>query len=346
MTVRMPDDPLGEALLALTTGTWVSQAIGVAARLGVADALARGPRTAADAAASLDADPPALHRLLRALADVGLLKDDGDGRFALTPLGDLLRTEAPGSLRGWAEMLGSAFHRSAWSALETSVRTGEPAFPRAHGRGLYDHLRDRPSDRAVFGAAMVSVTGRFLAPAVAACDFAPASTVVDVGGGRGAVVAAVLDAHPGVRGVLFDMPQVIAAAPAGLAGRCRLVSGDFFRSVPEGGDTYLLCNVLLDWDDDRAARVLGNCRRAMNPGGRVLIGEAVPVGEADRSDRPTPAPWIDLEMLVMTDGGRQRTRPEYERLLDRAGLRLTGVPARGAAFAVLEARPADRPVED
>lgn len=333
MTVRTPEDPLGQALLALTTGTWVSQAIGVAARLGVADALARGPRTAADVAPVLDADPSALHRLLRALADIGLLWNEGDGRFALTPLGDLLRTDASGSLRGWAEMLGSAFHRAAWSALETSVRTGEPAFPHAHGRGLYDHLRDRPSDGAVFDAAMVSVSGRFLAPVVAACDFAPGSTVVDVGGGRGTVVAAVLDAHPGVRGVLFDAPQVVAAAPAGLADRCRLVSGDFFRSVPEGGDTYLLCNVLLDWDDDRAARVLGNCRRAMNPGGRVLIGEAV------LSDEPSPAPWIDLEMLVMTDGGRQRTRPEYERLLDRAGLRLTGVPAEGSAFSVLEARP-------
>lgn len=187
MTVLTPEDPLGRSLLVLTTGTWVSQAIGVAARLGVADELAAGPRAARDIAEALDADPSALHRLLRALADVGLLVDEGDGRFALTPLGDVLRTNAPGSLRDWAVMLGSTFHRSAWSALEASVRTGEPAFPRAHGRDLYDHLRDRPSDGDVFDAAMVSVTGRFLAPVVAACDFAPGATVVDVGGGRGTV---------------------------------------------------------------------------------------------------------------------------------------------------------------
>jgi hypothetical protein len=292
-------------------------------------------------AVSMMGHAPTLLRLLRALSDIGVVQEREDGRFCGTPLGDLLRSDIP-SLRGYALMMGAAFHREAWVGLEHSVRTGEPAFAHVHGKELFDHLRDNPADGETLNAAMIALSGQFIAPVVTACDFAPGESIVDVGGGHGAVLAEVLSAHPGTSGVLYDLPEVIADAGEGplgravSAGRCRMIGGDFFESVPSGCDTYVLCHIIHDWDDDRALRILANCREAMTPGSRLLLGEGI----LDDGPAPSRMKWLDLEMLAMTCGGLQRTRSQYERLFHEAGLRPTGTPAEGPTFSVLEARPA------
>lgn len=339
MTSEVSESPLAVSMMGLLTGGWVAQAVSVAARLGIADRLRSGPRSADDIASAVGAHPATLRRLLRALSDVGVFQEREDGLFAPTPLGDLLGSDTPGSLRGYALLVGAPFHRGAWTDLEHSVRTGEPTFAHVHGQELFHHLRDHPADGDVLNEAMISLSGQFIAPAVAACDFAPGHTIVDVGGGHGVVIAEVLAANPGTRGVLYDLPGVIADAGgplrrAGVDDRCRMVTGDFFESVPSGCDTYVLCHIVHDWDDDRAVQILANCREAMKPDGRVLLGEGI------LHDGPSPSriKWLDLEMLVMTCGGLQRTQAQYEHLFQRAGLRPTGIPAQGPTFSVLEAR--------
>jgi hypothetical protein len=334
------DPELTGQMMDLTTRTWVSQAVSVAAELGVADTLTDGPRHVDEIARAVDADASALYRLLRALADLELFRELEGRRFASTPLGDLLRTGVPGSLRDWAIMTGRPFHREAWTALGYSVRTGEPAFEHVHGAAGFDHFRDHPGDGQVLNAAMTAVSGLIIAPVVAACEFAPGSKIVDVGGGQGALLAAILSADPDAHGVVFDLPHVVdgagrAAADAGVAGRCEYVGGDFFESVPSGGDAYVLSNIVHDWDDDSAVRILANCRNAMNPNGRVLLLEAVLPGDA----RPSRAKWIDLEMLIMARGAKQRTESEYAELLRRAGLHLTRLTADADTFGVVEAVP-------
>jgi hypothetical protein len=321
----------------LTTGAWVAQAISVAASLGVADELVAGPRPVDEIAKAVDADPPTLYRLLRALADAQVLRQLDGRRFGLTPLGELLRADAPGSMRDWALFVGRPFHVQVWADLLESVRTGTPAFDRVHGREAFDYFAANPDDGATLNNAMTAASAQFIAPAVGAYDFGSFGTVVDVGGGHGALLAAVLAAGPRVHGVLYDQPHVIAGAgrpleEAGVADRCELIGGDFFQSVPPGGDAYLLSNVIHDWDDDRSVQILANCRAAMNADGRVLLGEAVlPDGP-----EPHPATWIDLEMLVM-GAGRQRTEEEYRALFRRAGLRLTRVVPSHEMFDLVEA---------
>jgi hypothetical protein len=334
------DPELTGQMMDLTTRTWISQAVSVVAELGVADTLADGPRHVHDIAGEVGADASALYRLLRALADLELFRELEGRRFASSPLGDLLRAGVPGSLRDWAIMTGSPFHRDAWTALGHSVRTGESAFEHVHGAAGFDHFRDHPEDGRVLNAAMTAVSGLVIAPVVAACEFASGSKIVDVGGGQGALLAAILAANPDAHGLVFDLPHVVdgagrAAADAGVADRCEYVGGDFFESVPSGGDAYVLSNVVHDWDDADAVRILANCRNAMNPNGRVMLVEAVlPDGV-----RPSGAKWIDLEMLVMARGARQRTGAEYADLLQRAGLHLSRLAADADAFGVIEAVP-------
>ncbi|MEV4101203.1 methyltransferase [Nonomuraea sp. NPDC049649] len=329
-------DP-AQLLLSYISGAWVAPAVCAAARLGVADELAGGARDADALARAVGAHPGAFYRLLRALADLGVLREL-DGRvFELTEVGERLRRDHPESQRGFAVMLGSAWHRQAWSGLVESVRTGESAFERVFGPA-FEHFRDHPGHGEVLNDAMTSVSTAFVWPAVRGHDFTPYRTVVDVGGGHGAMLAAILSAHPEGRGVLFDLPHVIEGAggplaAAGVADRCELVGGDFFTAVPPGGDAYLLSNIVHDWGDDDAVRILANCRRAMRDGGRVLLCEAV---IPDPPREPTAATLIDLEMLVIARGARQRTAGEYAELFERAGLRLARVSG-GGVFNVVEA---------
>ncbi|MGH3787659.1 MAG: methyltransferase [Pseudonocardiaceae bacterium] len=333
-------DPPAVTVLQLTQGALVSQAIGVFARLGVADVLAAGPRDAQQIAELVGADGSALYRLLRALGDVKIVDELKNRHFALTPLGEVLRSDVPGSLRGWATMVGMPFHRYAWTDLYETIRTGESAFDRVHGTEVFDYLAEHPEDAEIFDAAMTSFSTSETASIVNAYDFARFNTVVDVGGGRGGLLSAILAANPTVQGVLFDLPTVVAGADDEIAGaeavdRCKVVSGDFFDSVPEGGDAYLLSNVIHDWDDDRAVQILSRCRAAMADTACVLLAEFVLAEGAS----PSVAKLVDLEMLVMTAGGRQRTEAEYRALFGRAGLRLTRVVPGTGKVSLVEAVP-------
>lgn len=331
---RMPD------LESLIFAGHVTQAVATAVELGAIDVLAAGPRPVDAVAEAVGADPDALYRLLRALSGFGFV-EERDGRvFALTEAARPLRGDVPGSLRGMVRMVGAPWHRRAWSDLIDCVRTGRSAHARLFGGFAY--YRDDPAAGQVFHEAMETGCARTLEPLLRGYDLTRFGTIVDVGGGQGTLLAAALTGHPEGRGVLFDLPYVVARARAvldraGVADRCELVGGDFFTAVPPG-DVYLLANIVHDWDDEHAVRILRNCAAAMHDGGRVLLFEAV-LPEA--RNRLSPAALIDLEMLVMCDGGRQRTAGELGDLLRRAGLRLTGMRP-GEVHSLLEAVPAGR----
>lgn len=317
----------------LIASALISQMISVIARLGVPDVLAEGPLPVAEIARRVGAHDSALYRVLRALGDVGVVAERDDRHFALTPVGEMLRSDVPGSLRGWATMLGMPFYRYPWTNLYETVQTGESAFGQVHSTRIFDYLAEHPEDAAVFNDAMTSVSTSENASIIKAYDFSQFAAIVDVGGGRGGLLGAILAANPHLQGVLFDRPAVVAGA--GSIDRCTVVGGDFFDSVPVGGDAYLLSNVIHDWDDDHAVRILRTCRAAMARTGRVLVAETVlPEGAV-----PSMGKLLDVGMLVMTPGGRQRTEVEYHALFSRAGLRLTHIVPSSCPVSLVEARP-------
>ncbi len=332
-------------LLNLITGHWRSCAVHAAAKLGVADALRNGPRSAAELAPELGVHAGALHRLLRALASLGVFAERG-GRFELTPMADLLRSNRAGSMRALSLSIGGA-PLAAWGALATSVRTGEPAFEQVHGEPFFAYLASHEEAGRAFDEAMLEQSALSHAAIVSAYDFSSFRTIVDVGGGAGALMERLLRKFTGLRGVVFDRPQVIARARArfgesDLADRVECVAGDFFDRVPEGADAYILAMVIHDWNDADAARILRAVRRAMAPGAKILLSELlIPPGNT-----PYFGKLLDLDMLV-SFGGRERTTDEYRALLAEAGLSLSRVvPAYGplSALSILEGRPASASV--
>jgi hypothetical protein len=328
------------ALMRLVNGYQVSQAIHVAATLGIADLLADGPRTSDDLAAATDCAPPSFYRLLRALASVGVFREEGGRRFAMTPLGDCLRADRPEGVGFRARRLGLPFHWQPWGDLLRSVRTGENAFRHLHGMDLWEYQTRHPEAGAIFDADMTSNTRRQVAALLAAYDFGRFTRLVDVGGGQGALLAAILAEHPAAHGVLFDRPQVVAQAEpllqaADVGDRCQVVGGSFFESVPPGGDAYLLKVILHDWADEPAIAILQTCRRAIGPTGTLLVIEHVvgPPNEDDAGKR------MDLHMLVML-GGRERTREEWTALLASGGFHLAGITPTASELSVIEGSPA------
>lgn len=327
------------ALLRLATGHEAAQAVIVAARLGLADLLADGPRDAAELAAAADAHAPSLHRLLRALAALGVVAEQPDGRFALGPLGAPLRDGVPGSLRPLVLLFGHDEFWQSWGALEHAVRTGETALRHLWGvETSFDRYAAEPALGSVFNAGMTALSGRAIAAVLGVWRFPATGLVVDVGGGEGALLAAVLRANPGLRGVLFDLPPVAAAAHAALAGqglgsRAEAVGGDMFAAVPPDGDIYMLKSVLHDWADGPAGAVLRSVRAAMAPAARLLAIERV------MPDRMGPEARMvalaDLRMLLRT-GGRERTKAEFRALFEAAGLRWLRTVPTAAGFAILE----------
>jgi hypothetical protein len=320
----------------LTTGAWVTQAIGVAARLRLADLMAHGAQSVDALADATATHPPTLYRLLRALASVEILHELDGRRFELTPLGQPLRSDDPDSIAGWAAFIGRPNYWQAWSGLLYSVRTGENAFRHVHGTDVWTYRSTRPDESAAFDRAMTSLSRRSNAALLTAYEFGRFRTIVDVGGGNGALLAAVLAAHPQVQGVLFDQPHVVPGAAsllerAGVASRCRTVGGNFFESVPEGADAYVLRAVIHDWDDDACIRILTVIRHAIAEHGKVLIVERVIAPANEGRD----AKFSDLNMLV-GPGGRERTREEFAALLESSGLRLERVLDAGG-FSVIEA---------
>lgn len=325
-------------LLQMMTGYWVSQALYVAAKLGIADHLAGGPVAGEALAAATGADAPSLYRVLRALASVGIFTETAPGTFALTPLADLLRSEAPGSMRALAIMYAEEQYR-AWADLLYSVRTGAPAFPHQFGADYFTYLAQHPEADRVFNAAMTGWTTQLATAVVDAYDFSPFGTIVDVGGSYGTLLAAILRRNPGTRGILFDQPHVAAAAAehlaaAGVADRCTTVGGDFFVALPAGGEAYVLAQILHDWDDERSVAILRQCRRVMPDDGKLLVVELVlPEGE-----EPFLGKWLDLHMLVLL-GARERTAAQYDALFQAAGFRLTRVVPTPPGPSVVEAIP-------
>ena len=330
--------PPPATLLQMMTGYWVSQALHVAAKLGIADLLADGPVDCEDLAAATDTHAPSLQRVLRALASVGVFTEVSPGSFALTPLAELLRTETPGSMRALAIMYAEEQYR-AWGELLHSVRTGEMAFDHQFGMGYFEYLAQHPEADRVFNEAMTGWTHQLVGAVVDTYDFSPFKTIVDVGGGYGALLAAILRSNPGTRGVLFEQPHVVASAEeqvvaAGVADRCTFVSGDFFAAVPTGGDAYVLSQILHDWDDERCVAILGQCRRAMPDHGKLLVVELV----LPEGDEPFLGKWLDLHMLVLL-GSRERTAAEYDTLFRAAGFKLARVVLTPPGPSVVEAVP-------
>jgi hypothetical protein len=334
----MSASPQGE-IARMLTGYWVSQALYVAARLGLADLVKGGPRTPADLAAATGTHPPSLYRLLRALASVGVFAEDAEGRFGQTPLSDCLRSDRPDGQRDLALMNGEE-HYHCWGELFYSVQTGRTAFEHLYGKPVFAWLAEHPRAARIFDGAMVGVHGAETAAMLDAYDFGGFGTLVDVGGGNGSLLTATLKRHPRLRGILFDRPDAVERArplleAAGVADRCQAVGGDFFRAVPPGGDAYLLRHIIHDWDDDQSLTILKNCRAVMPPHGRLLLVESViPPGNA-----PSFGKLLDLTMLVIP-GGRERTEEEYRALYERAGFRLTRVVPTPHEVSVIEGVPA------
>ncbi len=324
----------------LIAGNWVSQAIAVAADLGIADLLADGPKASSELARATGAHPRALYRLLRALAGVGVFTEVEPERFGLTPMAELLRADAPNSLRGMALYLCGEEYWRVWGQLGYSVRTGQPAFEHVHGVGPWEYRTQHPETNAAFNAFMTSLVTQVASAVADAYDFSGLSTVVDVGGSHGALLVAILRAHPALRGVLFDLPHVADGAKgrleaAGLLDRCEVIGGDMFDGVPEGGDAYILSRVIHDWGDERSVAILTNCRRAMRPAGRLLlVEEVIPPG-----DTPSYGKLSDLNMLV-SPGGQERTEAEYGALYEAAGFALTRVIPTRSRVSIIEGEPA------
>lgn len=333
--------PPDVALVQLIFGKCIAMALSVVAKLRIADLLADGPKPMADLAARTKTHAPSLYRVLRPLAAVGVFTEQADGRFALTAMGEYLRTGVKGSLRGIADYCGSDWSWRAWGQLLDTVRTGRTAFDSVFGEPVFDYLGKHPDESAVFNEGMTGFSSN-IAPAVAeAYNFAAFKTVVDVGGGHGVLLNTILQAHAEVNGIVFDSPHVVVGAEeaiskAGLTGRCRAIGGDFFQSVPAGGDAYLMKHIIHDWPDAQATTILRNCRKAVNPGGKLLLVELVlaPGNAADLGK------VIDLEMLVIASG-KERTEAEYRQLLAGAGWRLTRVLSTKSPTQIVEAEPGE-----
>ena len=332
----MPAPPFtpAEQLLAMASGAWVTQMLHVAAELGLADALAAGEREVADLAQTCGANDEALFRLLRGLASLGVFSETGPRRFALTPLAELLRADHPRSLRNFARMLGDE-HYLSWNDLLHSVRTGENAFRHRTGQSVFAWYEQNPARGDIFDQAMGDLSRQETAAVLEAYPFSEVTHLVDVGGGRGALLLAVLRAHPRLKGTLVDQPMVVkpVVIPEDLSERLAVSGGDFFTSVPAGADAYLLKHIIHDWDDGACLRILAAIRNAMAPGARVLIVEQViPPGNT-----PFPGKLLDLNMLVMSEGGRERTPAEYAILLGKAGLQLSRIVTTPSTVSVVEA---------
>ncbi|MGK5638265.1 methyltransferase [Streptomyces sp. URMC 126] len=342
------DQPTTAEYLPVMFGFALFQIGGAVSRLGIPDALGDTAKSAAELTELTGADPDFLRRLLRAAVPAGLLRQDERGRFALTPLGGMYRGDSPLHGGPLDAMHGAPEVWQAWGALEQCVRTGRPAFDLVHGQGLFEHLSRTPEHAEVFHAAMAAGSAVQVPAIVERVDFTRFRHVTDVGGGNGTHLAGILSANPDLRGTVFDTSDGVLDAPrvlkeAALEDRCDVVSGSFFDSVPAGADAYLLKNILHDWDDDSCRRILGNCREALAPGGRIIVFSSV-LAEGRHDEDPGDAlgaALMDIEMMAVTTG-RERTRAEFGELFADAGLKPAGLTPLKCPFLyyALEAVPA------
>ena len=329
--------PVPAVMFRLIMGRFVSQLIYIAAKLELADHLKNGPCTVEKLAQATEVQTPALYRVLRALASVGVFAETKDKRFKLTPLATTLQKGIPGSMQAVALMFGQKYLEDAWAQLLHGVKTGETPFLKAHGVPPFEYLEQHPEALKIFGEAMTNVSSIENPAITAGYKFSGIRTLVDVGGGHGSLLSTILKASPKLKGVLFDQPSVITRArqdrhvtAKGIAERCTLESGDFFQAVPQGCDAYIMKRVLHDWDDEQCAKILANCRAAMSERGRVLVAESVILP----GNGPDRGKLLDMQMLVM--GGRERTKQEFAAVFRAAGLKLTRVVPTKCPLSIVE----------
>jgi O-methyltransferase domain/Dimerisation domain len=334
----MKTPPRQEVLMHMVAGFWMSRAICLAAKLGLADLVKDGPKSSAELAQATSTHAPSLYRLLRMLASVGIFAEDDKANFSITPLAECI-IDAPGSQRAAAMMFGEVHYRC-WGELEYSVRTGKTAFEHIHGEPIFEFLSKNPDQAKIFDGAMAGVHAPEARAMVDAYDFSDVGTLVELGGGNGSAMTVILKRHPSLRAILYDLPGVIGRskdniAKAGLADRCQTIGGSFFDAVPPGGDAYLMRHVIHDWNDEQAVTILRNCRKGLAAGARLLVVEnVVPAG-----NEPSFTKQLDVNMMVVL-GGKERTEVEYRALYEAAGFRLTRVVPTAMNISVVEGKPA------
>ncbi len=330
--------PPSALLMQMIIGYWVSSAIYVAAKLGLADHMDENSVNTDELASRVGAHPGALYRLLRALSSVGVFTEVGPRRFGLTPIGQYLKSDIPGSLRALS-IYGREMTWDTWGRLLYSVRTGETAFSHLHGMEFFEFLKQNLEHARLFDEAMTVFVTTYGLEIASTYDFKPFSTIVDVGGGRGALIEAILRQNSKARGIVFDRPEVVEItrnrlASSGLSNRCECIGGDFFVSLPSGGDAYLLASVIHDWDDEKSLKILRNCRSAVDSQAKLLLVEMViPPG-----DTPFFGKLLDLNMLTHF-GGQERTEKEYRNLLSAAGFQITRIMPTRTPASLIEAVP-------
>jgi hypothetical protein len=332
-----PSLPPPLVMLQILLGRWVSHAVGVAARLNLADHVAAGKEHVDDLAEATGTHAESVYRVMRALASVGVFTEKEPRRFANTMLSEMLQANNPFSLRPMALFINHDVHVKSWLGLPYSVETGKCAFERVHGEPSADYMAKNAELATLFDDVMTSLTMQVVPALVSAYDFSPFETVVDIGGGHGLLLTSILGQTPNARGLLFDLPRVVEGAKervaaSGVADRCEVVGGDFFESVPSG-DGYLLKMILHNWGDEESVKILHNIHRASSPGAKVLIAEGV----IQPGNSPDPGKLLDLEMLVMLPSGRERTEEQYGRLLEQAGFRLERCIPTLSPMSLLEA---------
>ena len=342
-SAERPAMPPQMLLYQMAIGHYLSRALHVIAKLGVADLLSAGARGVEELAKATETHPPSLRRVMRLLASVGVFEEKENGGFALTALGECLRADVPGSSRAMVLLFAGIGIQDSWKDLEWCVRTGEPAYRKRGATDAFAEMAKDPAQAANFDAAMADFTKMTAVAVAAAYDFTPLRTLVDVGGGNGALLLGILKAYAHLQGVVADRADVVERAKkeiaaSGLGARCRAVAIDFFREVPGGADAYVLKHVIHDWDDERARTILANCRRVVPPNGRLLLVEGVYPPRIDGSPESRGAAANDVNMLVST-GGRQRSEAEFRSLYSAAGFRLTRIVPTPARASVIEGVP-------
>ncbi len=338
-TAKSQEPPISPSaqLVQMASAYWVSCIVHAAAKFDLADRLAGGPKTAAEIAGPLGLHAPALHRLMRSLASLGILTEKDGRRFGLTPLGEALKTGAPGSARASILTLCGPWFARAMEELPASVTDGQTAFQKLNGMPVFDFLGRNPELASLFSETMVGIHGGEPPAVAAAYDFAKLGTIVDIGGATGNMLATILARHAHLKGILADLPHVVKEAPAllkarGVAERVAIEAHDFFKSVPQGGDAYILSHVIHDWSEEQCLTILGHVRKAMAAEARLLLVEMVlPPG-----DEPHFGKILDMVMLALP-GGEERTAAEYEALLAKAGFRLTRVVPTDSVVSIVEA---------
>ncbi len=339
-TDELKDVPSPQAaLMQMAQGFWAAKALQAAAQLEIADLLEEKPKTAQELSKASGVDSNSLYRLLRALASRGIFKEISNDRFENTPLSEAIRTNVPGSVRDYAIFAPHDGNVWAWTKFMDVVRTGKSSFTDVNGCGYWEYFQKHPEISERYNKAMTAKTSQVISALLKSYDFSQFKSLIDVGGGLGTILVSILNSNPQMRGCLYDQSSVIHAAKSfleaqGVINLCKLISGDFFESVPEGYDAYLMKNVLHDWEDKQALTILKNCHASIPKHGKLLILEAV----LGKDNTCHPGKWMDLHMMV-AEGGRERTEQEFRNLLQASDFELKKVIALPAAVAVIEAEP-------